>query len=62
MIPPEFTLPVLLVCTLAFLVGGVAKGAVGGGLPAVAVPVMATVIEPATAVALTLVPVVLANI
>jgi len=62
MIPPEFSLPVLLVCTLAFLIGGVAKGAVGGGLPAVAVPVMATVIEPATAVALTLVPVVLANI
>lgn len=62
MIPPEFTLPILFVCALAFLGGGVAKGAVGGGLPAVAVPVMATAIEPATAVALTFVPVALANI
>ncbi len=62
MIPPEFTLPVLLICALGFLGGGVAKGAVGGGLPAVAVPVMATVIEPATAVALTFVSVALANI
>lgn len=58
----EFTLPILLICTLAFLFGGIAKGAVGGGLPAVAVPLMATVIEPATAVALTFVPVALANI
>ncbi|MEM8743195.1 MAG: sulfite exporter TauE/SafE family protein [Pseudomonadota bacterium] len=62
MIPPEFTLPVLLICALAFIGGGVAKGAVGGGLPAVAVPIMATVIEPAMAVALTFVPVALSNI
>lgn len=62
MIPPEFTLPVLLLCTVAFLAGGVAKGAVGGGLPAVGVPIMATAIEPATAVALTFVPVAMANI
>lgn len=62
MILPEFTLPVAIVCALAFLVGGVTKGAVGGGMPAVAVPVMATVIDPATAVALTFVPVALANV
>jgi uncharacterized membrane protein YfcA len=62
MIPPDFTPLAILVCALAFLAGGTAKGAVGGGLPAVAVPVMATVIEPAIAVSLTLVPVALANI
>ena len=51
----------LLVIALAFLLAGLVKGVVGGGLPAVAVPIMAGVVEPALAAALTLMPVVVTN-
>lgn len=62
MTPADASPLAIMLCALAFLVGGTAKGAIGAGLPAVAVPVMVTVIEPALAVALTVVPVGLANL
>ena len=48
----------ILVIAAAFLVAGLVKGMIGGGLPAVAVPIMANAIEPALAAALTLAPVI----
>lgn len=51
----------ILVISLAFLLAGLVKGVVGGGLPAVAVPIMANVIAPAVAAAVTLVPVIVTN-
>ena len=52
----------LYIIAVAFLCAGLVKGVVGGGLPAVAVPIMAGVLEPAVAAAVTLVPVVATNI
>ena len=52
---------VILVIAAAFLVAGLVKGVIGGGLPAVAVPIMANAIEPALAAALTLSPVIVTN-
>jgi len=46
----------------AFLIAGLVKGVIGGGLPAVAVPLMANVIEPALAASLTVVPVIVTNV
>ena len=51
----------ILVIAAAFLVAGLVKGVIGGGLPAVAVPIMANAIEPALAAALTLAPVIVTN-
>ena len=51
----------ILVISLAFLLAGLVKGVVGGGLPAVAVPIMANVIAPAVAAAVTLMPVIVTN-
>ncbi|MEZ5857061.1 MAG: sulfite exporter TauE/SafE family protein [Hyphomicrobiaceae bacterium] len=61
---PDFGLSphVLLLAAFAFLVAGFVKGVVGGGLPAIAVPIMATSLDPATAAALTLVSVIATNI
>ncbi len=53
---------VVLLAAIAFMLAGFVKGVVGGGLPAVAVPIMATSFEPATAAALTFVPVIATNI
>lgn len=51
------------VVAIAFLLAGLVKGMIGGGLPAVAVPIMMTGgMEPALAAALTLVPVIATNI
>jgi len=52
----------LAIVAFAFLLAGLVKGVVGGGLPAVAVPIMAGFLEPALAAALTLVPVVATNV
>jgi len=47
---------------LAFVLGGLVKGVIGLGLPMVAVPVLATVMDPKVAVALTAVPILTSNI
>jgi hypothetical protein len=52
----------LALVALAFLAAGFVKGVVGGGLPAVAVPIMLGSVEPAVAAALTVVPVLATNI
>ena len=52
----------LAVIALAFVVGGLVKGLIGGGLPSVVVPIMAMVIEPVLAATLTLVPVIATNV
>jgi hypothetical protein len=58
----DASLSVLIVGAAAFLLGGSVKGAFGFGLPLVAVPLLATVTAPATAVSLMLFPVLVANI
>ncbi|PPR62908.1 MAG: hypothetical protein CFH10_00686 [Alphaproteobacteria bacterium MarineAlpha4_Bin2] len=52
----------VLIIALAFLVAGLVKGVIGGGLPAVAVPIMANAIEPALAASLTFTPVIVTNL
>lgn len=47
---------------VAFLAGGMVKGVIGAGLPTVATPIAATVVDPALAIALTVVPVLVSNI
>lgn len=56
---PTFT---LVVIAIGFICGGLVKGALGAGLPAVALPIMAMQVEPAFAVSLFVVPVMLSNI
>ena len=60
---PDFglTQDAILTITVAFLIAGLVKGVVGGGLPAVAVPIMAGAVEPAIAASLTLMPVIVTN-
>lgn len=57
-----FDAAVLAGAAAAFLAGGLVKGVVGMGLPLVTVPVLATTVEPAVAVALMTVPVMSANV
>jgi uncharacterized membrane protein YfcA len=58
----ELSLLAVLVLAIAFLAAGTVKGVIGAGLPTVAVPIAATVVEPAFAIALTVAPVLVANI
>jgi len=53
---------ILLIGAAAFLLGGSVKGAFGFGLPLVAVPLLASVTAPATAVSLMFIPVLVANV
>ena len=63
MLELSFTPELLMVVGVAFVLAGLVKGVVGGGLPAVAVPIMmAGALEPAQAAALTLVSVIATNI
>ncbi len=57
----DASLTVLLIGTAAFFLGGSVKGAFGFGLPMVAVPLLASVTAPATAVSLMFIPVLVAN-
>lgn len=50
------------VASLAFIIGGFVKGTLGVGLPLVAIPIAATVMPPAQAIALTLVPILVSNV
>ena len=52
----------LLVIVGAFLIGGLVKGLIGGGLPSIAVPIMALVVDPVYAAAVTLIPTMATNI
>ena len=52
----------LLIGASAFFAGGSVKGAFGFGLPLVAVPILASVSAPATAVSLMFIPVLAANV
>jgi len=52
----------LAVIAAAFLFAGTVKGTIGAGLPFASIPIVAMVVEPATAVSLTIVPVILTNI
>ena len=52
----------MCIIAIAFVCAGLVKGVVGGGLPAIAVPIMAGVLEPALGAALTLVPVIATNV
>ena len=47
----------MVLIALAFFAGGLVKGVIGIGLPLVAVPIMATVLAPTTAIALPAVPI-----
>lgn len=52
----------LLVIAAAFVAGGLVKGLIGGGLPSIVVPIMAVVVDPAYAAAVTLIPVAATNV
>jgi uncharacterized membrane protein YfcA len=58
----DFTLPTLLLAAGAFFAGGMIKGALGVGLPLIAVPLLATAIDLPTAVALMIVPITSSNL
>lgn len=59
-----FELPILtlVVIVVGFICGGLVKGALGAGLPAVGLPIMVMQVEPAFAVSLFVVPVMISNI
>ncbi|MFV0294522.1 MAG: sulfite exporter TauE/SafE family protein [Hyphomicrobiaceae bacterium] len=59
---PDLSTEAMALACVAFLVAGLVKGTLGGGLPAIAVPIMITMIRPSTAAALSFVPVVATNI
>ncbi len=57
--PPTST---FLTIVGAFLIGGLVKGLIGGGLPSIVVPIMALVVDPVYAAAVTVIPVMTTNI
>jgi uncharacterized membrane protein YfcA len=59
---PDYTTAALLVIILGLFSGGLVKGVLGAGIPAVGLPIMVMVIDPAEAVTLFLVPVAISNI
>lgn len=58
----NISMDAMYIIATAFAFAGLVKGVIGGGLPAVAVPIMAGALEPAVGAALTLVPVIATNI
>jgi uncharacterized membrane protein YfcA len=60
--PLELPVSTLAIIALAFLLGSTVKGALGAGIPAVGMPIMVMVIEPALAASLFVVPVALSNV
>ena len=52
----------VLMIAVAYLCAGTVKGTIGAGLPLVSIPILAQVIEPAAAVSLTIVPVIMTNV
>lgn len=59
---PDLSAVSLAVIAGAYLFAGTVKGTIGAGLPFASIPIVATVVEPATAVSLTVVPVILTNV
>lgn len=59
---PDFTPIALLVIILGLFSGSLVKGVLGAGIPAVGLPIMVMVIDPAQAVTLFLVPVAISNV
>ena len=59
---PELSILTAGVIAIAFIVAGMVKGVIGAGLPTVATPIAATVLDPALAIALTVVPVLVTNV
>jgi uncharacterized membrane protein YfcA len=59
---PDYTTAALLVVILGLFTGSLVKGVLGAGIPAVGLPIMVMVIDPAQAVTLFLVPVAVSNI
>ena len=59
---PDFALPTLALGFAVFLIGGAIKGTLGIGMPLFIVPVMATVIDPVTVIALLFVPILVTNL
>ncbi|MFQ5971369.1 MAG: sulfite exporter TauE/SafE family protein [Alphaproteobacteria bacterium] len=58
---PDLAIGVWVLAGLAFLAGGIVKGVLGVGLPLFTVPVLAGLFEPATAIALMVVPILSSN-
>ena len=59
---PDFTTTALLVIILGIFTGSLVKGVLGAGIPAVGLPIMVMVIDPAQAVTLFLVPIAISNV
>lgn len=59
---PDLSFAAAAVIGAAFLFAGMVKGTIGAGLPFASIPIVALVVEPATAVSLTIVPVILTNL
>lgn len=59
---PEWSAVAIAVIGVAFLFAGTVKGTIGAGLPFASIPIVVTVVDPAVAVSLTIVPVLLTNI
>jgi len=59
---PDFSTTALLVIILGLFSGSLVKGVLGAGIPAVGLPIMVMVIDPAQAVTLFLVPVAISNV
>ncbi|MEX2617654.1 MAG: sulfite exporter TauE/SafE family protein [Alphaproteobacteria bacterium] len=61
MILSELDYVALLVIGFAYLLAGLSKGAIGFGLPVIAIPLVATVLPTQVAIALTAAPILLSN-
>lgn len=59
---PDFTPIAILVIVLGLFSGSLVKGVLGAGIPAVGLPIMVMVIDPAEAVTLFIVPVAISNV
>lgn len=62
MILPDLSVLAVAVIAVAFVFAGTVKGTIGAGLPLASIPILALVVEPATAVSLTIVPVIATNV
>jgi uncharacterized membrane protein YfcA len=56
------SLPLILACSGAFLIGGVVKGVISIGLPLVGLPFLTMVVDVPTAVSLLLIPIFVSNL
>ncbi|MGH6618221.1 MAG: sulfite exporter TauE/SafE family protein, partial [Alphaproteobacteria bacterium] len=62
MTAPELSVLAVVTIAGAFLFAGTVKGTIGAGLPLASIPILALVMEPAMAVSLTIVPVIVTNV